>query len=97
MPPRDVESTNTLGADVIVNIVFGIIATVLAVGGIVAAVRFRGQRAPGPQAGASGRGRGRGRGRSISQGTHFSPQALRPEHEGRSPDCAPMGCSRDPF
>ena len=67
MTGEDAMSTNTLDADVIVNIVFGIIATVLAVAGIVAAVRFRGQRASRPQAGISGRERER----PIPQGTHF--------------------------
>lgn len=73
MTREDAMSTNTLDAGVIVNIVFGIIATVLAVGGIVAAVRFGGRRSSRPQTDFSGREHQR----PIPQGTH-APFLLQP-------------------
>ena len=73
MTGEDAMSTNTLDADVIVNIVFGIIATVLAVGGIIAAVRFGGRRSSRPQTDVSGRELQR----PIPQGTH-APFLLQP-------------------
>ena len=73
MTGEDAMSTNTLDADVIVNIVFGIIATVLAVGGIVAAVRFGGRRSSRPQTDVSGREHQR----PIPQGT-YAPFLLQP-------------------
>ena len=73
MTGEDAMSTNTLDADVIVNIVFGIIATVLAVGGIIAAVRFGGRRSSRPRTDVSGREHQR----PIPQGT-YAPFLLQP-------------------
>ena len=73
MTGEDAMSTNTLDADVSVNIVFSIIATALAVGGIIAAVRFGGRRSSRPQTDVSGREHQR----PIPQGT-YAPFLLQP-------------------